>query len=88
MPAPNWLKNSPKSANSSASQMGYASDAYDKRLSRDAAELLVELTGDELTRLYSEIDKLALFADAEKVITAKHIESLVGHNRLFNAFSV
>ncbi|OHB79731.1 MAG: DNA polymerase III subunit delta [Planctomycetes bacterium RBG_16_55_9] len=66
----------------------YASDAYNKRLSRDAAELLVELTGDDLTRLYSEIDKLALFADAEKVITAKHIESLVGHNRLFNAFSV
>ena len=68
--------------------MKYASDAYDKRLSRDAAELLVELTGDDLTRLYSEIDKLALFADAEKVITAGHIESLVGHNRLFNAFSV
>ncbi len=68
--------------------MGYASDAYDKRLSRDAAELLVELTGDDLTRLYSEIDKLALFADAEKAITVKHIESLVGHNRLFNAFSV
>ena len=68
--------------------MGYAHDAYDKRLSRDAAELLVELTGDELTRLYSEVDKLALFADAEKVITVQHIESLVGHNRLFNAFSV
>jgi DNA polymerase-3 subunit delta len=66
----------------------YASDAYDKRLSRDAAELLVELSGDELSRLYSEVDKLALFADADKVITDKHIESLVGHNRLFNAFSV
>ena len=66
----------------------YASDAHDKRLSRDAAELLVELTGDELTRLYSEIDKLALFADAERTITPKHIESLIGHNRLFNAFAV
>ena len=68
--------------------IGYAHDAYNKRLNRDAAELLVELTGDELTRLYSEVDKLALFADSEKVITIKHIESLVGHNRLFNAFSV
>ncbi|MFH1884976.1 MAG: DNA polymerase III subunit delta [Planctomycetota bacterium] len=68
--------------------MKYASDAHDKKLGRDAAELLIELTGDELTRLYSEIDKLALFADAEKVITAKHIESLIGHNRLFNAFTV
>ncbi|MHC4753180.1 MAG: DNA polymerase III subunit delta [Planctomycetota bacterium] len=66
----------------------YANEAYDKKLSRDAAELLVELTGDELTRLYSEIDKLALFADKEKLITPKHIESLIGHNRLFNAFAV
>ena len=66
----------------------YANDAHDKKLSRDAAELLIELTGDELTRLYSEIDKLALFADAEKVITPKHIESLIGHNRLFSAFEV
>jgi len=66
----------------------YTSDAHDKRLSKDAAELLIELTGDELTRLYSEIDKLSLFAEAEKGITPKHIESLIGHNRLFNAFAV
>ncbi len=66
----------------------YTNDAHDKKLSRDAAELLIELTGDELTRLYSEIDKLALFADTEKFITPKHIESLIGHNRLFNAFAV
>ena len=66
----------------------YANDAYDKKLSRNAAELLIELTGDELPRLYSEVDKLALLADAEKVITPKHIESLIGHNRLFNAFAV
>ncbi len=68
--------------------MKYANDAHDKKLSRDAAELLIELTGDELTRLYSEIDKLALFADTEKIITPKHIESLIGHNRLFNTFAV
>jgi DNA polymerase III subunit delta len=66
----------------------YAAEAHDKRLSRDAVELLIELTGDELMRLYSEIDKLALFADNEKLITPKHIESLTGHNRLFNAFAV
>ena len=68
--------------------MKYANDAHDKKLSMTAAILLIELTGDELTRLYSEIDKLALFADAEKFITPKHIESLIGHNRLFNAFTV
>jgi len=66
----------------------YANDAHDKRLGRDTAEFLIELTGDELTRLYSEIDKLALFTDTEKVITPKHVESLIGHNRLFNAFAV
>jgi DNA polymerase-3 subunit delta len=66
----------------------YANDAYGKKLNRDAAELLVELAGDELTRLYSEVDKLALFAENEKIITVKHIESLIGHNRVFGAFAV
>lgn len=66
----------------------YAADAHDKNLAKDAAELLIELTGDELGRLYGEIDKLALFADAEKTITPQHIELLIGHNRLFNAFAV
>lgn len=66
----------------------YAGDAHGKKLSKDAAELIVELSGDELPRLYIEIDKLALLADSEKTITQKHIESLIGHNRLFNAFAV
>jgi len=66
----------------------YASEAHDKKLGREAALLLIELTGDELPRLYSEIDKLVLFADTDKAITTKHIESLIGHNRLFNAFTV
>jgi len=68
--------------------MQYASDAYSKKLSKDAAELLVELTGDDLVRLYSEIDKLALFADSEKTITTGHVEKLIGHNRIFGAFAV
>jgi DNA polymerase-3 subunit delta len=66
----------------------YANEAHGKKLNRDAAELIVELTGDELPRLYNEIDKLALFADSEKSITQKHVESLIGNNRLFNAFTV
>lgn len=66
----------------------YANDAHGKNLSRQGAEFLIELAGDELGRLYSEIDKLALFADKEKAITVKHIELLIGHNRFFNAFSV
>ena len=66
----------------------YTNDAHDKKLSKDAAELLIELTGDDLLRLYGEIDKLALFAHTAKVITAGHVELLIGHNRLFNAFTV
>ncbi len=66
----------------------YARDAHNKSLAGRDAELLIELAGDELVRLYSEIDKLALFATDDKVVTTEHIESLVGHNRFFNAFAV
>jgi len=68
--------------------MDYAAEAHGKKLGMREATYVIELAGDDLMRLYNEIDKLALFADAEKVITAKHIESLTGHNRLFNAFAV
>ncbi len=68
--------------------VSYARDAYDKTIAEDAAKLLVDLAGDDLARLYGEVDKLALFADEEKCITTKHIESLIGHNRFFNAFAV
>lgn len=66
----------------------YARDAYDKNLAPGAAEILIELSGDNLNRLYGEIDKLALFANTERTITPQHIESLIGRNRLFNAFAV
>ncbi len=68
--------------------MQYASDAYSKNLGKDPAELLVELVGDNLVRLYSEIDKLALFGDSEKTITTGHVEKLIGHIRIFGAFAV
>jgi len=66
----------------------YAADAYGKKLTRDAAELLIELTGEAMGPLYSEIDKLALYVGQGKLITPTHVESLTGHNRLFNAFAV
>jgi DNA polymerase-3 subunit delta len=66
----------------------YAADAYGKSLTKEAAELLVELSGDNLGQLYTEIDKLAVFANAEKTISHNHVESLIGHNRLFGAFDV
>jgi DNA polymerase-3 subunit delta len=66
----------------------YARDAHNKKLSAATAIFLIELTGEELTRLYSEIDKLALYTGDQKVITQNNTESLIGHNRLFNAFAV
>jgi len=66
----------------------YASDAHDKTITEAAAELLIELSGDELVRLYGEVDKLALFAHNEKSITEQHIELLIGHNRIFGVFAV
>ena len=66
----------------------YADDAHDKDLTADAAELLIETSGDNLIQLYGEIDKLALFANTEKTITPRHVETLISHNRLFNAFAV
>ncbi len=66
----------------------YAADRHKKTLTRPAAQLLIELAGDNLPQLYGEIDKLVLYIDTEKIITPKHVESLIGHNRVFNCFNV
>ena len=66
----------------------YARDAHSKGLDYRTAGLLIELAGDNLTRLYTEIDKLATYAAAEKAITTAHVESLIGRNREFDAFEV
>jgi DNA polymerase-3 subunit delta len=68
--------------------IGYAHDAHNKRIDYGAAELLVELAGNDLPRLYTEVDKLATYAANEKSITITHVEALVGYNRLFNAFAI
>lgn len=79
---------SPKGRQLQGRLVDYARQAHGKRLTQNAVEILVECIGDELPRLYSEVDKLALFADAEKVIDVEHIESLIGHNRIYGAFAV
>lgn len=66
----------------------YALDAHSKTLQNQASELLTELVGDEVVQLYSEIDKLAVYVGQKKAITADDVNSLVGHNRLFDAFDV
>ena len=68
--------------------MQHAATKHKIKLNRDAAEMLVELIGDELSQLYNEIEKLMLFARGEKVIRADHVESLIGHHRIYGAFDV
>jgi DNA polymerase-3 subunit delta len=68
--------------------INYARDAHGKGLDYRTAGLLIDLAGDNLTRLYTEVDKLATYAAAEKAITTAHVESLIGRNREFDAFEV
>ena len=66
----------------------YAKETHSKTLSAGVANLLVEFVGDEPGRLCSELDKLAVYVDKTPAISVKDVESLIGHNRMFNAFSV
>jgi DNA polymerase-3 subunit delta len=66
----------------------HAAEKHKVKLNRDAAEALVELVGEELAQLYNEIEKLTLFALGEKTITLQHVEALIGHHRIYDAFEV
>lgn len=66
----------------------YALDAHNKQLERNCAELLVTLCGDEVTRLYAEIDKLALYAADRGAITIDDVQQLVARGRLYSAFKI
>ncbi len=66
----------------------YVKQTFDTNLGKDAAQLLVDLTGDDVTRLYSEAEKLVVFVDSKKQITVQDVEALVGHNRVFGVFEV
>jgi DNA polymerase-3 subunit delta len=66
----------------------YARQQHSKELSYNAAQMLIELAGDEPGVLCSEIDKLAAYTNSAKAITEKDIAALVGRNRIFDAFEV
>jgi len=66
----------------------YTRDKHNKTFGPGAAQLLVELVGDEPGRLCSEADKLAMYVGDKKNITSDDVEKLIGHNRVFNAFAV
>jgi DNA polymerase-3 subunit delta len=78
----------PKSEEFPGRVINYARDAHNKTIDYRTVGLLIELAGEDLTRLYTEIDKLATYAATEKAITTAHVESLIGRNREFDAFEV
>jgi DNA polymerase-3 subunit delta len=78
----------PKPAQIPAMLTAYAAEKYNKTLSRPTALALFELIGEDISRLYSEIDKLDIFTYTEKNITLDHVAQLVGPDRLYNAFGV
>jgi DNA polymerase III subunit delta len=79
---------SPTGQNLTHRLIDYAREAHSKTLDYGTAGLLIDLAGNSLTQLYTEIDKLATFAANEKAITSVHVESLIGRNREFDAFEV
>ncbi|MBE0534260.1 MAG: DNA polymerase III subunit delta [Phycisphaerae bacterium] len=65
-----------------------AETKHGKKLASATARLLVELAGDEPGRIASEVDKLAMYVGDRQAITAEDVHTLIGHNRMFNAFAV
>lgn len=59
-----------------------------KSLSPAAAQRLVEMVGDNLSELSQELEKLALFAGAEKILTPALVTQLASHSRSYNIFAL
>jgi DNA polymerase-3 subunit delta len=66
----------------------YAQQIHAIRLDRQTSRFLVELVGDDPGRLCREMDKLAVYVAPRKTVSPQDIESLIGHNRMFDAFGV
>ena len=70
----------------------YARKKFDLRLNTPAAELLVQLAGEDTGLLCSEVDKLAAYVSDPKnqrnEITPEDVAALIGHNRQYNVFNV
>ena len=67
---------------------GYCRQEYGKTLNSAAAQMLVQLVGDEVGRICSEIEKLSLFTGSRKTITEADVQHVVGANRIYGAFEV
>ncbi len=66
---------------------GFAKEEHKKNLSKSAAQLLVEVTGDELSMVCGEVSKLAAYVGNSPQITAEDVAKLCGSNREFDLFS-
>lgn len=66
----------------------YAQQTHAIRLDGQTSRFLVELVGDDPGRLCREMDKLVMYVAPRKAVSVNDIESLIGHNRMFNAFDV
>ncbi|MGA8574002.1 MAG: DNA polymerase III subunit delta [Desulfobaccales bacterium] len=59
-----------------------------KTLTLAAAQRLVEVVGDNLAELIQELEKLALYAGAEKSLTPNLVNQLATHSRTNNIFAL
>jgi DNA polymerase-3 subunit delta len=60
----------------------------EKNLTLAAAQRLVEMVGDNLAELSQELEKLALFAGPENVLTPALVTQLASHSRNYNIFAL
>jgi DNA polymerase III subunit delta len=59
-----------------------------KKIAPEASDLLVDLKGDSLQEIYSEIDKLVTFTSERKAITRDDVLAVIGSSREFNIFEL
>jgi DNA polymerase-3 subunit delta len=61
---------------------------HGKKISSDAAELLVELTGGDLGLLEQELAKLAVYVGSRDTITVQDVDGLVARNRVQTVWEI
>ncbi|MBI4795335.1 MAG: DNA polymerase III subunit delta [Deltaproteobacteria bacterium] len=62
--------------------------AQGKTLTLAGAQRLVDMVGDNLSELASELEKLTLFAGPEKTLTPNLVSQLASHSRTYNIFAL
>ncbi len=66
----------------------YTEQTHNKKLDYPAAEMIVEIGGEDYGILTREIDKLVAYTDQKKAITIEDVQTLTGHNRISSSFEV